>query len=195
MELGEVKAVFTRAGKFIPRYFFMNYISIRFLDWSQCLCWLLLWWSLSLWWLLLWWSSFIKSLRQRPGEYEFKYLKRLAQVRLIWKKDNFFMILILILLTLPDGWRRSSPGHCIEKVTSFHSVGRFNFWEPTLLFSPSSNPGHCVKMSPQFISSLESDFKYWKQTRKRQMHQASTNKVFKEIRTKLNEPDIKIGLS
>ena len=36
MELGEVKAVFTRAGKFIPR--------------------------------------------QRPGEYEFKYLKRLAQV-------------------------------------------------------------------------------------------------------------------
>jgi len=37
MELGEVKAVFTRAGKFIPR--------------------------------------------QRPGEYEFKYLKRLAQVR------------------------------------------------------------------------------------------------------------------
>ena len=55
------------------------------------------------------------------------------------KKDNFFMILIMILLTLPDGWRRSSPGHCIEKVTSFHSVGRFNFWEPTLLFSPSSN--------------------------------------------------------
>ena len=111
------------------------------------------------------------------------------------KKDNFFMILIMILLTLPDGWRRSSPGHCIEKVTSFHSVGRFNFWEPTLLFSPSSNPGHCVKMSPQFISSLESDFKYWKQTRKRQMHQASTNKVFKEIRTKLNEPDIEICLS
>ena len=27
------------------------------------------------------------------------------------------------------------------------------------------------------------------------MQQASTNKVFKEIKTKLNEPDIKIGLS
>ena len=39
MELGEVQAVFTRAGKFIPR--------------------------------------------QRPGEYEFKYLKRLAQVEKI----------------------------------------------------------------------------------------------------------------
>ena len=48
MELGEVKAVFTRAGKFIPR--------------------------------------------QRPGEYEFKYLKRLAEVTVelaFYQGNNF----------------------------------------------------------------------------------------------------------
>ena len=62
MELGEVKAVFTRAGKFIPRW--------RWSWWP--------WWWWSCW--RRWWGWFIFPPRQRPGEYEFKYLKRLAQV-------------------------------------------------------------------------------------------------------------------
>ena len=64
MEIGEVKAIFTRAGKYIPL--------------------------------------------QRPGEYEFRYLRRLAQVSLtpdVETKNNCSLI--------PDGGGGDSPGLCL----------------------------------------------------------------------------------
>ena len=84
-------------------------------------CWWRWWWWRWWWWCWRRWCGwFILSPRQRPGEYEFKYLKRLAQV-------SFYTLVILLLslcvgskqnqlhmkLFLSDGRRGGSLGHCL----------------------------------------------------------------------------------
>ena len=68
MEIGEVKAIFTRAGKFIPM--------------------------------------------QRTGEFEFRYLRRLAQVKLASPQTSLFSPQITPLNFL-DGRRGDSTGRCL----------------------------------------------------------------------------------